>query len=308
MQMTPQGRAVLAEEEGGHVLTAYLDSARVWTISVGLTAASGVVKPHRGMVISQAESERLFALALPKYERRTARAMPMAKPHEFDGGCSFDFNTGAINRATWVTYLAEDQPVRAEQSLKLWNKAGGKTIRGLINRRAREANMIFRNEYSRHARPAESVLRYDAKQRIPAFKLGAIGPGVTQLQGYLKVLGYKPGEVDGKYGVATANAVRAFQRAHPHLKNDGIAGTATLAQIQRNLDARKKLSKTVSGGVAGGAATGGSNELAGGPDVTNIPTELLLLGAGALTLLVAVFFAWQYREVIEQRFNKWRGA
>ncbi|HEV7286699.1 MAG TPA: lysozyme, partial [Kaistia sp.] len=97
-EITPAGLEQLVAEEG-EVLRAYRDVAGVWTIGVGLTAASGVVKPKAGMVITRAESRRLLAAALARrYEPAVAAAMPGAPAHAFDGAVSFHFNTGAIAR------------------------------------------------------------------------------------------------------------------------------------------------------------------------------------------------------------------
>ena len=56
------------------------------------------------------------------------------------------------------------------------------------------------------------------------------GPGVLQIQQKLNSLGYAPGRLDGAYGVATAAAVRAFQRDH-NLEIDGVVGPKTRAVL-----------------------------------------------------------------------------
>jgi Putative peptidoglycan binding domain/CHAP domain len=57
------------------------------------------------------------------------------------------------------------------------------------------------------------------------------GPAVLQLQQKLAALGYAPGKLDGVYGVATAGAVRAFQRDNK-LTIDGVVGTETRAALR----------------------------------------------------------------------------
>jgi hypothetical protein len=52
------------------------------------------------------------------------------------------------------------------------------------------------------------------------------GPDVLEIQHRLDDLGYAVGPIDGAYGVATASAVRAFQRDHG-LTADGAVGPAT---------------------------------------------------------------------------------
>ncbi|NMD37055.1 MAG: hypothetical protein GYA87_00025, partial [Christensenellaceae bacterium] len=61
-------------------------------------------------------------------------------------------------------------------------------------------------------------------------KSGSKGQAVKELQQRLKELGYYKGSVDGAYGSATTNAVKAFQAANK-LVSDGVAGKATLAAV-----------------------------------------------------------------------------
>jgi len=53
-----------------------------------------------------------------------------------------------------------------------------------------------------------------------------VGPDVLEIQRHLERLGYAVGQPDGAYGVATAAAVRAFQRDR-HLRVDGVVGPQT---------------------------------------------------------------------------------
>ena len=57
-------------------------------------------------------------------------------------------------------------------------------------------------------------------------RLDSYGDSVRNLQTKLKSLGFYSGSVDGKYGAATQEAVRNFQRAK-NLRVDGVAGPAT---------------------------------------------------------------------------------
>ena len=63
-----------------------------------------------------------------------------------------------------------------------------------------------------------------------SLKVGNEGSDVRVLQTKLKALGYLSGAVDGSYGTATEEAVKAFQRANG-ITADGKAGTATLQAL-----------------------------------------------------------------------------
>ena len=64
----------------------------------------------------------------------------------------------------------------------------------------------------------------------PALRLGSTGEAVLELQGFLKVRGYRVGRLDGIFGAATEAAVRTFQTKRG-LDADGVVGAATRAEI-----------------------------------------------------------------------------
>lgn len=148
MKMSPQGLAALAQFEGLKT-EAYLDSVGVWTIGCGHTAAAGPPTPVAGMTITRQEALDILARDLPQYEAAVEKRMPMVKQWVFDGAVSFCFNLGphAMANASWVAKFAEGHFTEAEASFKTWNRAGGRVLKGLITRRSREADIIFRNHY-----------------------------------------------------------------------------------------------------------------------------------------------------------------
>ena len=76
----------------------------------------------------------------------------------------------------------------------------------------------------------ESVMAVtpDPSQPTPAPDLrhNSVGPEVEELQARLKELGYYQGEIDGRFGDGTREAVMAFQKA-AGLTADGIVGEKT---------------------------------------------------------------------------------
>lgn len=235
MQTSAAGVAALELEEGV-VLKAYRCPAGHWTIGAGLTAASGVVKPKAGMTITRIEATDLLQKALRQnYEPAVAKAMPGARSHEFDAGGSFHFNTGAIARATWVQRWRAKEPGQTIRAgLAAWNKGGGKVLPGLVNRRAREADMLLLGVYPAAvaAKPklASGTPPYaDWALPLTSAEKARVGPALASL-------GYKHGAM---LDAVLREAVVAFQRDHD-LTADGIIGRATLSTLQRMLDARGK--------------------------------------------------------------------
>ena len=284
MQTSAKGRADLKLHEG-EVLKAYRDPVGIWTIGVGLTSASGVIKVKPGMQITREESDRLLTLALSRnYEPRVAKAMPKAKQHEFDGGVGFDFNTGAIHRASWVKAWAALDWVMVEAKLKLWTKGGGRVLPGLVRRREAEYQLIRYGRYASGGAALPKLLSpRSARIALP------LSPDelVNVIEGF-RVLGFDTGPAKD---LITDEVVRAFQAKHG-LTVDGILGRATLSTLQRALDARGKAVPAV-----GIPAVAGASSFSGADDIlTGLPwlSDAVLIGAA----LYGVSLAWAYRDQV----------
>lgn len=127
------------------VLTPYRDVKDIWTIGVGHTAMAGGLDPAEfSGKLTIEEALRLFRKDLAKYERRVVKAFtkPLAQ-HEFDAAVSFDFNTGAIDRATWVeTFNAGNRELAVAQIMN-WQKPPQ-----IIPRRQKEQKLFSEGRYS----------------------------------------------------------------------------------------------------------------------------------------------------------------
>jgi lysozyme len=291
MQTSDKGVAALEQEEGV-VLKAYRDVVGVLTIGAGLTAASGVVKPKPGMVITRAEATALLQKALrERYEPSVEVAMtrtdkaPVERPlqHEFDAAVSFHFNTGAIRKATWVKlWKAKAARLTIQASLMQWNKGGGKVLPGLTYRREREGAMLLDGVYPRIAAQAA------APSAFAKWGLSMSGEQIDAVREALRALGYEPGKTVNAVDVSAA---RKFQADHD-LTVDGIIGRATLTTLQRQLDARRKVKAPAAASVASVpvATTDYADQIA------NLPNIGPLLAVGALLWLAII--AYRYRDII----------
>jgi lysozyme len=278
MQTSAAGAAFIAALEG-IVTRAYRDVAGVWTIGVGHTAAAGDPRPARGMTTTRDEALAILARDLARCEPRVAGALGDTVQPAFDGGVSFDFNTGAIDRASWVAAFHAGDRDGARSKLMLWTKAGGRTVAGLVTRRAAEARLILDNDYGA-AEPLQSA--------------AIAAETVKALQRDLDALGFYAGAVDGEDGAATRAAVAAYQKSHPDLVADGIAGPATRTSISRDFAARR---------AAGGAAGAVAATTAAGAALAHSSGHSWAIAAvaGGLVLIVAgILLARRYGDELKR--------
>lgn len=295
MQTSAQGVAALEHEEGV-VLRAYRCPAGVWTIGAGLTSASGVVTVKAGMQISRAEATRLLQEALRRnYEPRVRKAMPGAKQHEFDAGVSFDFNTGAIHRASWVPLWVRKAGREAIWArFHIWNKGGGKVLPGLAKRRANEFAMMMDRVYPQVPRQPKPVVADVSRPADAVWALPLTAVERADATAAFYSLGYK---YDLKLPGIPASVVRQFQRDHG-LTVDGIIGRATLSTLQRRLNAKVQAVPATAAPVVatGSTATGTAADL-----TAFAHADAVLLGAAAL---YSLWVLWRYRDVVAAKVQR----
>lgn len=282
MKTSRQGVAFIAAQEGV-VTRAYRDAAGIWTIGVGHTAAAGPPIPARGMTVTRDEALAIFASDLPRYEGRASAALGPGPQTVFDGGVSFDFNTGAIDRASWVGRLKAGDRTSARAALLKWNKAGGRVIAGLVRRREDEARLIFDGRYGESETTEAEVRAWQAD---------------------LATLGFYAGAIDGIAGAASRAAIIAYQRSHPDLVVDGIVGPATRASIARDLAARRAVGAAAAATAVAGAATAAAGEAASAGQ----PLLLAGLAAGAALLAALCFLLWRYRSELRRLVTRRKGT
>jgi lysozyme len=96
---------------------------------------------------SKEEVDRILAKDVERFERGVLRFIPIKlSQNEFDAILSFAFNLGlgTLQRSTLRQALIRGDKRAAMQSLRKYNKAGGKVLRGLDTRRKDEEALFMR--------------------------------------------------------------------------------------------------------------------------------------------------------------------
>ena len=295
MDMSKNGLLALAAHEG-LVLNAYLDPAAVVTIGYGFTNRSRVFlawaktkwgRPMRlGDRITKKEADVILRRLLDEeFEPFVIDALggKYVSQHVFDACVSVVYNLGprALNWQWFKAVKAGDIPAAADRLRNTGTTAGGQKLRGLVNRRKAEARMLL----GQH----EDLFAKRDKEEID----------VQEAQEGLKRLGFDPGVIDGIMGTNTRAAVRAYQKQHPHLIDDGIIGPATLTQIRKDLKALKEGAKNLG---AVGAVT------AVVETATEWPTDIILPGGAVVAVAVLAFTIWRYRDVLSRKIAGLRSS
>jgi lysozyme len=137
----------LIKEFEGLRLQTYRCSAGVLTIGYGTTAAAGVgIDPKPGMRITEAEADMYFRRGLDKF---AAQIRPMItapiNENEFGAFLSLAYNIGpgAFRKSSALRRFNAGDKAGAANAIKLWNKAGGKVLKGLERRRAAEVALFL---------------------------------------------------------------------------------------------------------------------------------------------------------------------
>lgn len=137
MKTSTKGINLIKEFEGCR-LTAYKCPAGVWTIGYGHTGKVAGKAVCQGMKITSAKATALLKEDLASFENTVENCKYLTfKPNQnqFDALVSFAFNCGTGN----LNMLLKNRSAKVvSEKLLLYNKANGKVLAGLVNRRKAE--------------------------------------------------------------------------------------------------------------------------------------------------------------------------
>jgi lysozyme len=137
----------LVKEFEGFSAKAYKCPAGIWTIGYGTTASAGVgITPKEGMTITRGDAEAYLHGALQKFADQVEDVITAPiNENEFGAFVSLAYNIGpgAFRKSSALRHFNEGDKAKAASALLLWNKAGGKVLKGLTRRREAERKLFL---------------------------------------------------------------------------------------------------------------------------------------------------------------------
>lgn len=148
MKLSSNGIDFLKKEEGFRS-NMYYDAAGLPTIGYGTLIDTPEEQKFLTQPISEEEAERLFLDQLTTYEKAVNDSIKTPiQQHQFDALVSLAYNIGPFGFKT-STVVKKINNNEQESLIRAWwtawNKAGGKVLTALQNRREREVELFFSN-------------------------------------------------------------------------------------------------------------------------------------------------------------------
>jgi lysozyme len=148
MKVNAEGYALIKKFEGCH-LKAYRCPSNVATIGYGNTFYEDGTKVKDGDVITQARAEELAKFIIDQFAVTIAPfILQPLNDNQFSACVSLAYNIGTAGfKRSSVFKKLNVNPLDATiaDSFRLWNKGGGKVLKGLVRRREAEIALYFKS-------------------------------------------------------------------------------------------------------------------------------------------------------------------
>jgi len=145
-QVSPQGVDLICGFEGLE-LKAYDDGVGVCTIGYGTTIYPHGKAVQYGDTCTIEQAKNYMQYDLRRFEQAVTAAVNVPlNQNQFDALVSLSYNIGigAFKNSTLLKLLNASDYHAASHQFDVWIKAGGKTVQGLVNRRAVEKTLFLK--------------------------------------------------------------------------------------------------------------------------------------------------------------------
>ncbi|MEM7425177.1 MAG: lysozyme [Pseudomonadota bacterium] len=144
MRLNAAGLKLIKSFEGWRG-TAYRDPVGVWTIGYGHTSRAGPPEVYPGLKISRMQGQEILLRDLDQFAREIRPHIRVRlNDNQYSALLSFAYNVGATNfkRSSVLRFVNARRFSDVPARLMLWNRAGGRVLRGLTRRRAAEGALF----------------------------------------------------------------------------------------------------------------------------------------------------------------------
>jgi len=170
----------------GCKLKAYKCSAGVWTVGYGLTTSAGFIEVGPDTAITPAEADWYLEKTVEKFlaEIKPAITAPI-NGNELGAFTSLAYNIGptAFRKSSALRHFNAGNKDRVPTSIRMWRKAGGKVVKGLVNRREAEVDLFLTPVIAEKPAPARtSPVQSKTMQASVVQGASAVGGAVAAFQ------------------------------------------------------------------------------------------------------------------------------
>ena len=144
MMISPKGIEMICRFEGLQ-LSAYDDGVGVWSIGFGTIVYPSGTRVRKGDICTLEQAKFYMSHDLKKFEHAVDLAVKVSiDQNQFDALVSLTYNigAGAFRNSTLLKKLNVGDYHGASAQFDVWNKASGRVLQGLVNRRSVERTLF----------------------------------------------------------------------------------------------------------------------------------------------------------------------
>lgn len=130
----------------GCKLKAYKDVAGIWTVGYGLTSRAGFIEVGPDTVLTQEEADWYLEKVVDDFASKISPMITAPiNENQFAAFVSLAYNigVGAFQKSSALRRFNAGQIMEVPAAMRMWKKAGGKVVQGLVNRREAEVKLFL---------------------------------------------------------------------------------------------------------------------------------------------------------------------
>ena len=144
--MVNQATIDLIKRWEGCKLKAYKDVAGVWTVGYGLTSRAGFIEVGPETTLTQDEADWYLEQVVNDFASKIAPMITAPiNENQFGAFASLAYNigVGGFGKSSALRRFNAGQIMEVPAAMRMWKKAGGKVVQGLVNRREAEIKLFL---------------------------------------------------------------------------------------------------------------------------------------------------------------------